>query len=102
MTEIDCVLAGVLGGFFGAAMILFSARFHWKRMTREYEDAKRHFQDHLKIIDVRDRLKKVEEFLYLSLQYSALFSYATKEEIKASGDKVINKYKDSINNLKDR
>jgi hypothetical protein len=102
MNEVDCVFAGLLGGFIGSSMVLFTARFYWKRMTREYEDAKRTFQDHLKIIDARERLKKIEEFLYLSLQYSAPYTYATKEEIKAAGDKVINKYKESINNLKDR
>ena len=69
MTEIDCILAGMLGGFFGAAMVLFTARFHWKRMTREYEDAKRHFQDHLNISQLEDRLLRLENFIDLSLQY---------------------------------
>lgn len=69
MNEIDCVIAGMLGGFFGAAMVLFTARFHWKRMTREYEDAKRHFQDHMRILDINDRLTRMENFIDLSLQY---------------------------------
>lgn len=69
MNEIDCLIAGVLGGFFGAAMILFTARFHWKRMTRDYEDAKRHFHDHLKITQLEDRLSRLENFIDISLQY---------------------------------
>lgn len=71
MNEIDCIFAGILGGFFGSAMVLFAARFHWKRMTREYEDAKNHFQDHIRILDINDRLTRMEEFLWLSLRYSS-------------------------------
>lgn len=102
MTEIDCIFAGILGGFFGSAMVLFTARFHWKRMTREYEDAKNHFQDHMRILDINERVKKIEEFLYLSLQYSRPFNYASASEVKEAGDKVMDKYKQSINNLKDK
>ncbi len=102
MNEVDCIFAGVLGGFFGASMIVFAARFHWRRLTRDYEDAKNHFQDHMRILDLDDRLKKIEEFLYLSLQYSKPFNYASASEVKEAGDKVLNKYKDAINNLKDK
>lgn len=70
MNEVDCLLAGILGGFFGSAIVLFTATFHWKRMTREYEDAKRHFKDHVRILNIDDRLKKMEEFLWLSLRYN--------------------------------
>lgn len=69
MNDIDALIAGIGGGFFGAAMVLFTARFHWKRMTREYEDAKNHFQDHMRILDINDRLTRMENFIEVSLKY---------------------------------
>jgi hypothetical protein len=102
VNEIDCLIAGIGGGILGAGAVLFTAQFHWKRLTRDYQDAKQHFQDSIRILDLQDRVKKIEEFLYLSLQYSRPFNYASDSELKEAGDKAINKYKQSINNLKDR
>lgn len=64
MTEVDCIFAGILGGVIGSGMILFTAHFHWKSMTREYDEAKKHFDNSLKIIEIQDRLTTVEKHLH--------------------------------------
>lgn len=60
MNEWDCVAAGFGGGVVGAYLVLSVMHYHWRRVTKQYTDAKNSLADVFMMLEMRDDIKKLK------------------------------------------